>query len=235
MAFIVMLLINVGAAWLWLRWMKKQDIYAVKKRQGRTVPLFFAVGLLSGPFSSLFYDTNLWYPLVSGEVSYFFFVNAPSEELAKFLAFWITARLARSVKDPQVALLQGASVGLGFAVEENFLYATWIDPYWMVIRALFTIAGHMCWTSLAAFAWGAADYWYGRLRQRGNWGYTVLGLCLATVAHASFNSFSALGPGGILLRLPFRGITFMVLILGMGDATKLSLYYNHPWTPGRPR
>jgi len=106
---VVMAPLIILSALLWIRLLRTLDIYAVRKRQLKVVPTFFAFGLLSGPFCYVFYWSNVMYPVLWSESSYYFLVNGPSEELAKFVVFYIVAKATGSVKDPADAVIQGAS------------------------------------------------------------------------------------------------------------------------------
>ncbi len=225
-AALVLILINAGSAWFWLGWLKRRDIFAVKKGQRKVVPLFVVLGMLSAPLCLPFYAYSPWNSMVAGEVPFVFLVNAPSEELAKFLVFLFLAKKAKSVKDPADAAIQGASVGLGFAIVENVLYSLWIDPVALLFRATVCVAGHMTWTAVSAFSWGAADYYFTGRKPRGAWGYSVLGLCLASLLHAFYNSLPN-GDGGVLLVM-FNAAAFAALASGLSDSVKLSPYYNFP-------
>jgi len=227
-SLILALLIDAAAAWFWLRWLKARDVYSVKKGQRRAVPVFFVFGLLAAPFSFLLYELNPYDPLAWSWTSYYFLVNAPSEELAKFLVFLCVAKASRSVKDPLDAAVQGASTGLGFAVAENVLYAFSVTPLQMLVRSLVALAGHGAWTAVSAFSWGAADYYLGRERRRGAWGYTSLGLCLAAAGHACYNSLGELGRGSLVLMLGLAGLYFALLSAALSDGRRLSPYYGFP-------
>lgn len=105
--------LTAGPAAFWLRWLRRRDPHAARKRNGRMVLYFFAAGMVSAPLCMLFYFSNPYDPWIDSSVPYYFLVNAPSEELAKFLVFWVLARVLGSVKDPVDALIQGAAVGVG--------------------------------------------------------------------------------------------------------------------------
>ncbi|MBL8968827.1 MAG: PrsW family intramembrane metalloprotease, partial [Spirochaetaceae bacterium] len=219
-------LINLASAWFWLGWLKRRDVFAVKKGQRRVVPLFVFLGMLSSPLCLPFYAYSPWNSMVGGEVSFFFLVNAPSEELAKFFVFLVLAKKTKSVKDPADAAIQGASVGLGFALVENVLYSLWIDPAALLFRATVCVAGHMTWGAISGFSWGAADYYFTGRKPRGAWGYPVLGLCVASALHAGYNSLP-FGDGGIL-PICFTVVAFACLSSGLSDSVRLSPYYNFP-------
>jgi RsiW-degrading membrane proteinase PrsW (M82 family) len=224
-AIIVSFAINIAAAWLWLGWLKRQDVYAIKKRQLKAVPLFAGFGLLAAPLSLIFYRTNLWESLVEDAPSYYLFVNAPSEELGKFVIFYLVARATHSVKDPFDAAIQGASVGLGFAVAENFTYAFDVDPSTMLLRAIVCVSGHKAYAAISAFSWGAAEYYLKSKKRKNAWGFTVLGLCVATLAHALYNSA---GEVALTLRFWVNLVCFAGLTALLSDSVRLSPYYNFP-------
>lgn len=92
--------LTAGPAVFWLRWLRKRDPFAAQKRNGRMIPCFFAAGMASAPLCALFYFGNPYDPWIDSAVPYYSLVNAPSEELAKFLIFWLSAKILGSVKDP---------------------------------------------------------------------------------------------------------------------------------------
>lgn len=129
------------------------------------------------------------------------------------------------MKDPFDAAIQGASVGLGFAVTENFIYSFDVGPSTILLRAVVCVSGHMAYAAISAFSWGAADYYLKSKKRKGAWGFTVLGLCIATLAHALYNS-----AGEVAYTLMFwvNLVCFAGLTALLSDGLRLSPYYNFP-------
>lgn len=195
------------ASLLWMRWLMGKDAYAVQKGNRHLVMVFFLGGLASGPLCLLFYGLNLFELFYDTHALiyylYHFLVVGISEEGAKLLVFILLARALGSVKDPMDAAIQGAAVGIGFAIIENVIYAMGTDMEVLLYRSVITVPGHMAYTALAAFGCGAA-FWWPRDSDEQTW-LPIGCFAAAVVLHGSYNT---------LLRHDLAGLA-LVLDLGV--------------------
>lgn len=125
------------------------------------------------------------------EVVFVWTVNAPVEELAKFLSFLVATRFLTSLREPQDGSLQGAATGLGFALVENILYG--LSGGWTlwVVRSLLSLPGHVIYGAV----WGGYqgfEVYQGRGRV-GRWWVPALALVPAAFSHALFNTLALVG------------------------------------------
>ena len=217
---------------LWMRWLMGKDVYAAQKGNRKVLRLFFLGGLASGPLCHVFYSLNI-FELFYGSSSityylYHFLVVGISEEGAKLLVFLLLSRALGSVKDPMDAAVQGAAVGIGFAIIENLLYAFSTNLDVLFMRSLITVPGHMAVAALAAFGSGASVWWPEGSKER-LW-LPAGCFSLAVVLHGSYNTLIDYGHLGFALLLDFA--VFVGIIMLMDKARQASPYRNfskHDW------
>ena len=134
-------------------------------------------------------------PGLTSRVLFVWTVNAPVEELAKFLGFVLGARLLHSIRQPRDGLLQGAATGLGFGLGENLLYALADGPSVFFLRAVTSLPGHV----LYGAVWGGYygyEVCHGKGRVLRPW-VPLLALFPAVFSHALYNSLIQAGaPSG---------------------------------------
>lgn len=114
------------------------------------------------------------------------------EEFAKAVGVILIVILTREMDNPTDGFVYGTAVGLGFAVTENYIYATGIGPAMVVGDLMILVIGR---TTLAAGVHGLASATFGgfighavltsKRWQRGAW--AVIGLLAACVLHGSWN------------------------------------------------
>jgi RsiW-degrading membrane proteinase PrsW (M82 family) len=200
---------------LWIRWLMAKDAYAVQKGNRHLVLVFFLGGLASGPLCLVFYGLNFFEIFSDSHVIilylYHFLVVGLSEEGAKLLVFILLARALGSVKDPMDAAIQGAAVGIGFAIIENVLYGLGRGMEVLLYRSFITVPGHMAYTSLAAFGLGAAFWWPQGSEER-TW-LPPGCFAAAVVLHGSYNTlldYGLAGPALLLDLAVFVGIIVLI-------------------------
>jgi RsiW-degrading membrane proteinase PrsW (M82 family) len=118
-------------------------------------------------------------------------VNAPAEELAKYLCFALAARWLSSLREPQDGSLQGAATGLGFALVENALYG--LSGGWELwgVRTVLSLPGHVIYGAV----WGGYhgfEVYQGKGRVV-RWWVPALALVPAAFSHAAYNTLSIAG------------------------------------------
>lgn len=130
------------------------------------------------------------------------------EEIVKFIAFYIAFRISKPNSIREIALT-GIAVGIGFATLESFGFYSSTALYVLmgfVLRAI----GHGLFTGIIALLFGMGYFmqmrWVDGGAQRGvtawflryeeriiQMVWTIFGLLLAALLHASVNIFAALG------------------------------------------
>lgn len=177
-----------GGLFFWLQRWDRQRL----DRAG-TVFLFWFLGagalsVLPG-FLLYFLAANLTFletPGRWGDVLFIWTVNAPVEELAKYLCFVLVTAARRSLREPQDGVLQGATTGLGFGLVENLLYGFADGWQTLAVRTLFSLPGHLIYGAV----WGGYhgfEVYQGRGRVV-RWWVPLLALVPAAFSHATFNT-----------------------------------------------
>lgn len=162
----------------------------------------------------------------AGQVLFIWTVNAPGEELAKYLCFALTATLLRTIREPHDGSLQGAATGLGFGLVENFLYGLSGGWQLLLLRSLVSLPGHIIYGAV----WGGYhgfEVYQGRGRLSRAW-VPLLALVPAIFAHAVFNTLALVGAP-----LAFA-VAGDALILGFGAFLFLRLRALSPSRVRRP-
>jgi hypothetical protein len=131
----------------------------------------------------------------------------PVEELCKFLVFYLIVRKLDSVREPIDGLLQGATVGLAFALVENVAYAWWYGPEIIPFRSVFNVAGHLSYGAL----WGMlyAILTMSSSSRKPRFRTFLLVVIPAGVVHGLYNHLLLYGVGyGLLI----KGIVIVVIL-----------------------
>jgi RsiW-degrading membrane proteinase PrsW (M82 family) len=147
------------------------------------------------------------------------------EEAAKALGVMLVVILTRDFDNPTDGIVYGTAVGLGFAVTENYIYATGIGTAMDSRNFLTLVAGR---TALAAGVHGLASATFGgflghamltkKRRLRVFW--IAVGLLSACVLHGAWNAtlllVGPLAPGGgprtWLLILPALYVSYTLVL-----------------------
>jgi len=182
-----------GAAVLWS--LRRLDPHRWDKGAQGFAWLFVLAGAFSVlPSLALYQLSPLWFHRTSSEtwqsILYIWLVNAPVEELGKYLTFVIVALVAKSIREPQDGSVQGAQTGLGFALVENFLYGLAGGWELLLLRAFVSLPGHMVYGAV----WGGYhgyEVYQGRGKVR-RWSTPLLALVPAVFSHALFNTLATL-------------------------------------------
>lgn len=171
--------------------------------------LFVVVGAFSVlPGMALYLLVGLVGPAFPGrwgEVLFVWTVNAPIEELSKYLSFAVAAGVLRSVRQPQDGSLQGVATGLGFGLVENLLYGLSGGGELFLFRTLVSLPGHLVYGAV----WGGY-HGYEVYRGRGRLGrpwVPLLALVPAAFSHAAYNTLALVG-APFLTSLATDGLTF---------------------------
>jgi RsiW-degrading membrane proteinase PrsW (M82 family) len=224
--------ICIFGALAWLVSLMRIDVYAKKRQHHAKLTIFFLAGLASLPFSFKFYDFCEGHLIApQSEISpflYDFGIVGPSEELAKFIIFLVIARLLRTHCDPLICVLQGAAVGVGFALVENFAYAIECTKQGMVFRAIFCTALHSGLTAISAFAYGARSFYKERDWGRATWWFVPVGLFISAYLHGAIDFLVFKDDPWYQIIIMFDIAIGAGLALVLSRTRFLSPYYGHP-------
>jgi RsiW-degrading membrane proteinase PrsW (M82 family) len=125
----LMILIQLAIGSLWLKLLTKMDRNRKKKNTEAVFPLLFAFGMLSAGIAVAVYRIlPPWLGLSGSYLIDNFLTNlimvGPAEELCKFFVFYLIVSKLDSIRESTDGLLQGATVGLAFAVRRA--YYVWL-------------------------------------------------------------------------------------------------------------
>jgi len=193
---LLILIINSLVLIAWGKYLHHLDAFTSdKKNDTKLFWLIIAGGIPSialtlyfQPFweGALYNFTGLWYgmnPIVANIL-----IVGPVEELSKFLTFIFLTSIMKSIKEPRDAVIQAASVALGFALVENILYAWSGGLLLLVLRSFITIVGHMTYAAIWGFAWGAFKYSSVNSRKTTDRYFIIPSLILSAIFHGLYNS-----------------------------------------------
>ena len=161
----------------------------------------------------------------NGKFLWVWLVNAPLEELTKFLCFYLLSRRLNSIREPSDGLLQGAATGLGFALVENFQYALGggIGLFWL--RSLVSLPGHVIYGAVWGGYYGF-EYYQGRGKIQRPY-LVALALVPAVFAHGVFNT--ALDAGWGLGAALLVDVLALVLVLVLYQVLRKASPYRIDW------
>lgn len=186
--------IDAAAVAVWLYVLQRADTNAADKGGRRHLRLFFRLGLITIPLSTLLYTTYGSIELLFYRSSYMIFsfieeflIVGPVEEFAKFLVFYWFAVKKDSIREPQDGILQAASVAVAFAAVENFQYGFYFGIDILLIRSLFSFMGHMAYASIWGFAAGIYLYSVKKGDLHADFSPVVYTLIIAAALHGTFN------------------------------------------------
>jgi len=223
--YILIVLIDALAAVIWMYVLSLIDSNAVRKQYQAMVPIFFLGGLASAPLSLLFYGLNdFGYLYHEGDLAvilFYMIVVGLCEEGAKLVSFLIISSRKRTIKEPLDPIIQGASIGLGFGIMENFSYAVAYDIDLLVKRSIVTIIAHMTYTALSAYVFGASRYWPVAPSLKRCLPFT--GLALAIIPHGIYDSLLYLNDN-IWVAFSFNLVVLGVVVGLLNHTKKISPY-----------
>jgi RsiW-degrading membrane proteinase PrsW (M82 family) len=188
----------------WQRFLLTIDKHYYLKRSKRNIWIFFVAGLVS-PFP-IHLMHPIWYIVASflgvdqngvgkglSEFAYGIMVTGPMEELVKFSFFFAIAKIFKTFHEPKDAMLQCATVALGFSVTENIIYANDYGAYNMAYRSILCSVGHMVYTSIVGYFYGLLSY--NKLSHRGIHPERLAFLAILPAAflHGTYNFFTQYG------------------------------------------
>jgi protease PrsW len=190
--FLIVLLIVTISTVLWLQFLRRLDIYHHDKQTTKMVSLGFVLGMLSVIPTMILY---ILHPMQeNGEVIlYMFLVVGPVEEVAKFLMFILMVFCFRSIREPQDGIIQGASIGLGFAAIENIEYGMRYGVNVTVVRSLLSSGGHMTYGALWGFLFATAVYENLEVKNSRSVQISLFSFFPVAMLHSLYNSVLHIG------------------------------------------
>jgi len=200
----LMILIQLFVGSLWLKLLTRMDRNRKKKNTEAVFPQLFAFGMLSAGMAVAIYRVlPPWLGLSGAYLIDDFLTNlimvGPVEELCKFIVFYLIVKKLDSIRESTDGLLQGATVGLAFALVENVSYAWWYGPQVILYRSVFNVAGHMSYGAL----WGMlyAVLTMSGTEQKASFRTSLLVVVPAGVVHGLYNHLLLYGVGyGLLIK-----------------------------------
>lgn len=208
----------------WGRYLHHLDVFTDDKNNEHR--LFWFV--MAGNIVSMFL-VFIIYPLlqtVLPDLSGFRFRMGPFEELSRFIIFISLAGLFKSIKEPRDGILLAASVSLGFALGENFLYAFESGMYELLYRSFFGTLGHMTYSLIWGFTWAAFVCVPDRETGSSSLLYVVSSLIFSIIFHGVYNALLAYGHP--LLALMTSLVTLVMFFVVYGYVRDNSSYRKYP-------
>lgn len=127
------------------------------------------------------------------------------EETAKATATVLTTRRMGDLDEPVDAMIYAMSVGLGFAVFENLIYARQFGTDVLLARFLWPVPAHMAYAALWGYGLAKARFVYP---DRSTWKVMARPVALAALIHAAANFL-------LFLRVPAAAWVSLLVLAGL--------------------
>jgi protease PrsW len=127
------------------------------------------------------------------------------EEVTKATATVMTTRRMGDLDEPVDAMIYAMSVGLGFAVFENVLYARQFGTDVMLARFLWPVPAHMAYSALWGYGLAKARFVYP---DRPTWRVMAQPVIVAAIIHAAANFL-------LFLRVPLAAWGSLIVLAGL--------------------
>ena len=150
----------------------------------------------------------------------------PFEELSRFIIFISLAGLFKSIKEPRDGILLAASVSLGFALGENFLYAFESGMLVLLYRSFFGTLGYMTYSLIWGFTWAAFVSMPDREKGSPALVYVVPSLIFSIIFHGVYNALLAYEYPWVALMTAL--VTLVMVFVVYGYVRDNSPYKKYP-------
>lgn len=183
------------AVWYYL--LRRRLRYVLDKQSPEILASFFLAGVFSVGLSMGLHglwptEWISWYAR-DNELLYQILVTGLVEETAKFLAFLLVAHSFVTVKEPQDGVLQGAAVGLGFAIIENISYIQAYPEAAIALRPLLATPGHMIYGAIWGGFYSIARWSNVRGRDERSYALAIAGVLGVALVHGFYNAMVGYG------------------------------------------
>ena len=224
-------IINTLVLMAWGKYLHYLDAFTDDKNNEHRLFWFVMAGNI---FSMLlvFIIYPLWQSVLP-DFKGFRFRMGPFEELSRFIIFISLAGLFKSVKEPRDGVILAASVALGFALGENFLYAFNSGMLELLYRSFFGTLGHMTYSLIWGFTWSAFASIPDREKGSPALVYVVLSLIFTIIFHGVYNALLAYGYP--LFALMTSLVTLVMFFAVYGYVRDNSPYIKYPVRSEEPR
>ncbi|GEM_PF-2259378 len=219
MAFVIASLVNLGSAWLFLKFFQWTYAFVPSQNTKPFMVRFILVGILTVPLLLLI--TILWLPRYFpstglnwlDELFFSVFSTGLTEEGAKFAVFVFFAERWKSIREPRDGVLQAACVALAFSTLENFKYMLVFGPDVMGYRLFFSMAGHIGFTAIAGWAWATIRSRLTVSEQKHALRFSLGYISLGAILHGFYNFFISIDmmPISFLCELTAIYLTLILL------------------------
>jgi RsiW-degrading membrane proteinase PrsW (M82 family) len=117
----------------------------------------------------------------------------PFEELSKFIFFISLSALFKSIKTTRDGMLQAASIALGFALGENFLFVMDSRISLLIYKFFFGVLGSIVFALIWGYTWTVIVSVQEKKRRYPSFFYVLISLTFSIVFHGVYNYFLAIG------------------------------------------
>lgn len=235
MVIAVVLVIGI-ATLLFLKYLESLDRYKSDKKTKWMMAVGVAVGVASVPVTLLLYELNpfAWIARATGALGplgYHILVVGLTEEIGKYGCFIAMVLAARSIKEPQDGIIQGAAVGLGFQAAEDIIYGLNWGLEVAILRTLY-FGLHMLTGALWGYAFAAAFYNNLESQDSRSVGYALLAVVPAAVFHGLYNTLIGVGSvtdSGPAMETVLAALMLIVAIAAFRHMVRHSPYRVYPY------
>ena len=215
-------------SFLWLNFLRRFDIYESEAWRNLFIVfclgagftfLVYPLGDMIEYFFQLHYSGNNFF----NDLIYCSLVIGGVEELVKIIPFLLVLRFFKFVNEPYDYILYAAVSALGFAFMENILYFKEYHFHVIFIRTVYSVVGHMFWTSIIAYAFIKVNY-------KGKGRYASFHLLfgsfiLASIGHGTYDLLLFYNLG--MLNTIFFFLSLIAFMFMINNALNISNFYNY--------
>lgn len=160
--FAILAFFDLLAVEFWMRLIMKIDKFRTDKNSLSTLRKLFLGGIASALFTLLLYRftdpiADSLFSIADFEIAAFYYhllIVGPVEEFAKFALFVFITKKLNSIHEPLDAVIQAATIAIGFAAAENFKYGMNYGLDILLLRSVVTMLGHATLSSIWGFVYG---------------------------------------------------------------------------------
>ena len=215
-------------SFLWMNFLRRFDIYETEKWKYLlavfglgSIATFFVYPLgdvLEYVFHFSYTNTD-----VLNDFIYCSVVIGAVEELVKIVPFLLVLRFFKFINEPYDYILYGSVSALGFAFMENILYFNEYQFHVIFIRTVYSVVGHMFWTSIIAY--GFIKINFNRKTTYSSLAVVFGSFTLACVGHGAYDFLLFYNLGA--LNTIFFFLSLIAFVFMINNSLNISNFYNY--------
>ncbi|MFL2570665.1 MAG: PrsW family intramembrane metalloprotease [Parvicellaceae bacterium] len=215
-------------SFLWMNFLRRFDIYEAEKWMNLIVVFIagaaftFLVYPLSD-FCEYFIGLSFSGASFFNDLIYCSIAIGLVEELAKIIPFLLVLRFFKFIKEPYDFILYAAVSALGFAFVENILYFKEYQFHVIFIRSVYSVVGHMFWSSIIAYA--LIKIKFNNLNRVKSFNLLIGAIIIASFGHGLYDLMLFYELASLTTIFFFMSLIAFVLMIN--NSLNISNFYNY--------